>query len=65
VASSGPLQALEANLTTLNDVAQREEHSYAALAAEVAPAPVGRIPLFGQDVHDLAGLQRIADVLFS
>jgi hypothetical protein len=25
---------------------------------------VGRIPLFGQDVHDLGGLQRAADVLF-
>jgi anion-transporting ArsA/GET3 family ATPase len=64
-ASAGPLRALEANLTTLNDIARREESSYAALAAEVAPAPIGRIPLFGQDVHDVAGLQRIADVLFS
>jgi anion-transporting ArsA/GET3 family ATPase len=63
-ASAGPLRALEANLTTLNDIARREESSYAALAAEVAPAPIGRIPLFGQDVHDVAGLQRIADVLF-
>jgi anion-transporting ArsA/GET3 family ATPase len=61
---SGPLAALEANLATLNDVAQREEGSYTALAAEVAPAVVGRIPLFGQDVHDLGGLQRAADVLF-
>jgi anion-transporting ArsA/GET3 family ATPase len=60
----GPLGALEANLATLNDVARREEGSYAALAAEVAPAEVGRIPLFGQDVHDLDGLQRVADVLF-
>jgi anion-transporting ArsA/GET3 family ATPase len=64
-ASAGPLRALEANLTTLNDIARREESAYAALAAEVAPAPIGRIPLFGQDVHDVAGLQRIADVLFS
>jgi hypothetical protein len=31
----------------------------------VAPAPVGRIPLFGQDVHELVGLQRAADRLFS
>ena len=38
--------------------------SYAALAAQVAPAPVGRIPLFGHDVHDLGGLRRAADVLF-
>jgi anion-transporting ArsA/GET3 family ATPase len=63
--SPGPLEALEVNLAILNDVARREESSYAALAAEVAPAPVGRIPLFGQDVHDLGGLQRIADMLFS
>jgi anion-transporting ArsA/GET3 family ATPase len=63
-AADGPLGALEANLVTLNDIAQREESSYAALAAEVAPAEVGRIPLFGQDVHDLDGLQRVADVLF-
>jgi hypothetical protein len=48
----------------LNDAARREEGSYAALAAEVEPAVVGRIPLFGQDVHDLGGLQRAADVLF-
>jgi hypothetical protein len=63
--AAGPLQGLEANLATLNDAARREENSYAALAAKVAPAPVGRIPLFGQDVHDLGGLQRVAEVLFT
>jgi anion-transporting ArsA/GET3 family ATPase len=62
--SSGALADLEANLATLNDVARREEGSYAALAAAVEPAVLGRIPLFGQDVHDLGGLQRAADVLF-
>jgi anion-transporting ArsA/GET3 family ATPase len=62
--SSGPLAALAANLAALNDVARQEESSYAALAADVAPAVLGRIPLFGQDVHDLGGLQRAADVLF-
>jgi anion-transporting ArsA/GET3 family ATPase len=61
---SGPLAALVVNMETLNDVARREEGSYAALAEQVSPAPVGRIPLFGQDVHDLVGLQRAADVLF-
>jgi anion-transporting ArsA/GET3 family ATPase len=60
----GPLAALAANMETLNDVARREEGSYAALAEQVSPAPVGRIPLFGHDVHDLVGLQRAADVLF-
>ena len=62
--TTGPLAALAANLAALNDVARQEESSYAALAAELAPAAVGRIPLFGQDVHDLGGLQRAADVLF-
>ncbi len=62
--TAGPLASLAANLAALNDVARQEESSYAALAAELAPAAVGRIPLFGQDVHDLGGLQRAADVLF-
>jgi anion-transporting ArsA/GET3 family ATPase len=62
--SAGPLAALEANLATLNEVARDEEGSYAALAAQVAPAALGRIPLFGHDVHDLEGLERIAEALF-
>ncbi len=59
------MEALEANLTELNTVAAREGRAYAGLAAQVAPAPVGRIPLFGQDVHELAGLRRAADHLFA
>jgi anion-transporting ArsA/GET3 family ATPase len=59
------LQALEANLAALNARAEEEEHAFAGLAAQVAPAPVGRIPLFGEDVHELLGLQRTADRLFS
>ena len=59
------LAALEANLAALNALADREEHSFSGLAEQVAPAPVGRIPLFGQDVHELVGLQRAADELFS
>jgi anion-transporting ArsA/GET3 family ATPase len=58
------LSALADNLAALNGLAQREEGSLAALAAQVAPAPLGRIPLFGHDVHDLDGLQRAADRLF-
>lgn len=58
------LQALEDNLAALNAVAAREAAGYAGLATQVAPAPVGRIPLFGQDVHELAGLERAADALF-
>jgi hypothetical protein len=58
------MEALEANLTELNARAAREEASFAGLAAQLAPAPVGRIPLFGQDVHELEGLRRAADCLF-
>ena len=59
------LAALEANLVALNALAAREESAFSGLAAQVAPAPVGRIPLFGQDVHELGGLQRAADRLFA
>ena len=59
------LDALEANLATLNAVAAREASAFAGLAAQVAPAPVGRIPLFAQDVHEVAGLERAADQLFA
>ena len=58
------LGALEANLAALEARAQQEEQAFAGLAAQVAPAPVGRIPLFGDDVHELVGLQRAADKLF-
>jgi hypothetical protein len=58
------LGALEANLAELNGRAAREEASFAGLAAQVAPAPVGKIPLFGQDVHELEGLRHAADCLF-
>jgi anion-transporting ArsA/GET3 family ATPase len=59
------LEPLEANLAELNAVAALESAAYAELAAQVAPAPVGRIPLFGHDVHELEGLQRAADSLFT
>ena len=58
------LAALEENLTELNAVAIRDAASFAGLAARVAPAPVGCIPLFADDVHELDGLARAADHLF-
>ena len=68
-ATAGPtapgLDALEANLAALNAVAAREEAAVSDLARAVAPAPMGRIPLFAQDVHELHGLQRAADHLFA
>jgi anion-transporting ArsA/GET3 family ATPase len=58
------LEALEGNLAELNAMAAREEAAYSGLAAQVAPAPVGKIPLFGDDVHEVTGLRRAADHLF-
>jgi anion-transporting ArsA/GET3 family ATPase len=62
---AGALAALEDNLAALNAVAARERTAYSKLAAQVAPAPVGRIPLFAQDVHEVASLERAADHLFA
>jgi anion-transporting ArsA/GET3 family ATPase len=64
--AAGPaaLAPLEENLAHLNALAATEAAGYGSLAAQVAPAPVGRIPLFGHDVHELAGLERAADCLF-
>jgi anion-transporting ArsA/GET3 family ATPase len=59
------LEALEANLAELNALAVREEAAFSGLAAQVSPAPVARIPLFGEDVHELGGLGRAADHLFT
>lgn len=58
------LAALEANLAELNALAAREEEAITDLVARVAPAPVGRVPLFADDVHELDGLRRAADHLF-
>jgi anion-transporting ArsA/GET3 family ATPase len=62
---AGALAPLEANLAALNAVAAREEQAFSDLALKVAPAPIGRIPLFGHDVHELVGLQMTADHLFA
>jgi anion-transporting ArsA/GET3 family ATPase len=59
------LAALEDNLATMRAVAQREEQAYAGLAQQVTPAPIGRIPLFSHDVHELHALQQTADQLFA
>ena len=63
----GSVQAftnLNGNWAELRAVAQREEDYVSALAARVAPAPVARVPLLDADVHDLAGVQTVADHLF-
>jgi len=52
------------NLLSLCEVNEREEATIAELVAQVAPAPVIRVPLLEEDVHDLEGLARVADALF-
>jgi len=52
------------NLTGYTLASDREEAAYAGLVAEVAPAPVYRVPLLNTDVHDLVGLGTVADLLF-
>jgi anion-transporting ArsA/GET3 family ATPase len=58
------LAALYANLADFRDIAAREEHHFAELAARVAPAPVARVPFLADDVHDVAGLQTVGAYLF-
>lgn len=59
-----PLGPLYANLADFREVAEREESHFAALAAEVAPAPVARVPFLAADVHDVDGLGRVGQWLF-
>ena len=66
-ARGGPdaaLADLVDNLAGYTLASDREEAVYAGLVAEVAPAPVYRVPLLNSDVHDLAGLTVVADLLF-
>jgi anion-transporting ArsA/GET3 family ATPase len=58
------LAGLYRNLADFRHVAEREERHFAALADEVAPAPVARVPFLAADVHDLEGLARIGQFLF-
>ncbi|HVX20738.1 MAG TPA: ArsA-related P-loop ATPase [Acidimicrobiales bacterium] len=58
------LAAIVANLAELDRLADREAAAYEDLVRQVAPAPVGRVPLLGSDVHDVAGLASVADHLF-
>ena len=65
--SGGNVQAfanLNGNWAALRALVQREEDYVTALAAEVAPAPVAQVPLLDGDVHDLDGVQTVADHLF-
>ena len=67
-AGDGPdaaLAELVENLAGYTLASDREEATYASLVAQVAPAPVYRVPLLNSDVHDLDGLGHVADLLFS
>jgi anion-transporting ArsA/GET3 family ATPase len=54
---------LNSNWVDLRAVAEHEENCVAALVAHVAPAPVARVPLLDRDVHNLDGVQTVADHL--
>jgi anion-transporting ArsA/GET3 family ATPase len=65
--SGGSAQALinlNDNWAELRAMAKREEGYLTAPGAQVAPAPVARVPLLEGDVHDLDGVQTVADHLF-
>jgi anion-transporting ArsA/GET3 family ATPase len=53
------------NLAEMQAMADQEEAHLAGLAAEVAPAPVIRVPLLATDVHDLPTLGQVADHLLA
>jgi anion-transporting ArsA/GET3 family ATPase len=60
-----PIGAHFRNLAEMQLTADREDVHLADLAAEVAPAPVIRVPLLATDVHDLATLGHVADHLLA
>lgn len=64
VAAGTDLPPFTDNLAAFDEVAAREEGHFADLAAQVAPAPVARVPFLASDVHDLAGLTVVAAHLF-
>ena len=59
------LAPLYENLADFRQVAESEEAHVAVLADEVAPAPVVRVPMLDDDVHDLDGLRLLAEHLFA
>jgi anion-transporting ArsA/GET3 family ATPase len=63
-AECGALQDLIDNLAGYTVASDRDERTYGDLVARIAPAPVSRVPLLNTDVHDLDGLEVIADLLF-
>jgi len=64
-AAGGALAVLVANHAQLREAAAAERGAVAGLVERVDPAPVVRVPLLDTDVHDLAGLEAMADLLFA
>jgi len=51
-------------LADFQQIATEEDRHLRGLAEHVAPAPVVRVPFLRSDVHDIDGLERIAEHLF-
>jgi len=62
--TEGPLRALLENHDRLVATAAYENRAVSSLAAGIDAPAVARLPLLGDDVHDLAGLGVVADHLF-
>jgi anion-transporting ArsA/GET3 family ATPase len=61
---SSALASLLENLRGYADVNEREEAALSELVVQVAPSPVGRVPLLDIDVTDTVGLGIVADHMF-
>jgi anion-transporting ArsA/GET3 family ATPase len=59
-----PLGGLYGNLAEFQTVASRERAHLAGLGGVLAEAPVVWVPFLGQDVHDLAGMGEVGQLLF-
>jgi anion-transporting ArsA/GET3 family ATPase len=61
----GALGPLLANHQRLVDIATLEDHALHAVVEQLPSCPVARVPLLASDVHDLASLGALADLLFA
>jgi anion-transporting ArsA/GET3 family ATPase len=58
--AQGDLGALVANLERIERIARHEQDALITLRSAVAPAPLATIPLTSDEIHDVAGLRRLA-----
>lgn len=63
-AQEDALAQIEDNLRRLEEVAAREEELAASLYEQAGGAPVARVPLLRDDVHDVHGLRAVTERLF-